>query len=1051
MRTLEAFSDTSLARFPSFSPSTEIHSSVPAPSYSLSSPMSSVTPVSSSNHTAALSEGRTDFSFLPVSAPPPIASFSFFFRTLCHETPSLLLFPLSLAWLVSGLCAVIAALYLHQTRGSIMMAPTLLNVQFPLPFSRARGSLLRQSSPLLTVTRRPDDLERKYREKGDSIVSSRVRQATGDTAGGVSALNDYEPPPLIQIASPASDKDQKDSEDKQNHGVAYRAKTGSNKGHQDLKGPSSSPSYLYDSTSSCLPVPSPEMAKPSLGLSHYVKRQSGSKEEGEVHEDKEGEDFSSSSSSVTSPSSASGGGPSFFGQGSACSITSLVRSRRESLLSSAPSGGAPSHPNSTEDRKNTTGSECSRDFFSQDEGRPSLSSASRWTHSKGDDRISHYCVPDRGLMVHAKDPSSQRYDQPPCPVFYNWLRHLAIPRPGGRLSSWMSACWLGRGRSGSRIWRFGSVSALSLAIGGSVCACVQELFLVMALRVAGGPQHARLWPALTSIAYAELPLLLLFAACLRRWRPCLSASRFAGISILVGANVYLALLALSSPSSSPSFLSTNVSLYPTSLQDLPLNTTPSEEGVHRGGGQAASSFYSVEDQRKDRHSALSEDRDQWRVVSLKASHGEKENWRPAKEGMKVTSDILTPDHSTGNEPGSAKRHTSERTVDPPPLLRELTTQETKLKEGKERETETTRKRRVDEYWDDLDNELRKAHWVAVMCAVGALFYSVMASLSLALSLHSGLSILSACVVRFSTQGVVGILGLICGLVWGRLVDMEGDGELTAPCSVAAGLACIAAGVLGPLAAVSMAKSITLSSLLLSTDFRGLCWAVVAFLGVIFYHESVSHAMAAALLAAFAGSALFWWGSVGQSPLGQDVGGYPSTVPRSLRRERGSMSDDNLTQSLCEGLLGGKHGHGENRLEEGGPPEEYRDERNQDSKESTDFAADGGSWCRRESQRHGSRDMLGLYSEDPSEFTERCSTCSGEKDFQRDSSFFDTGRRARRPVEVRGNSELPVLEETGSCCGSPRMESIGEVLGAEGSSLAERGDCSCSSSSLSFYF
>lgn len=59
-----------------------------------------------------------------------------------------------------------------------------------------------------------------------------------------------------------------------------------------------------------------------------------------------------------------------------------------------------------------------------------------------------------------------------------------------------------------------------------------------------------------------------------------------------------------------------------------------------------------------------------------------------------------------------------------------------------------------------------------------------------------------------------------------------------------------------------------------------------------------------------------------------------------------------------------------------------------------------------------------------------------------------------PFEMRGNSDLPVLEETGSCCESPRMQSIGEALDHEEPSLAEGGDCSCrasSSSSSSFYF
>lgn len=81
-----------------------------------------------------------------------------------------------------------------------------------------------------------------------------------------------------------------------------------------------------------------------------------------------------------------------------------------------------------------------------------------------------------------------------------------------------------------------------------------------------------------------------------------------------------------------------------------------------------------------------------------------------------------------------------------------------------------------------------------------------------------------------------------------------------------------------------------------------------------------------------------------------------------------MLDDSLTRSLCEGLLGGNHGHA-GSLEEGGPAVEDRQGQKQDSKRTTDSAGDGARWRRRESQqRRDSRDTEGAYSEDQSEFT-----------------------------------------------------------------------------------
>lgn len=212
------------------------------------------------------------------------------------------------------------------------------------------------------------------------------------------------------------------------------------------------------------------------------------------------------------------------------------------------------------------------------------------------------------------------------------------------------------------------------------------------------------------IAYAELPLLLLFAACLRWWRPCLSASRFAGVSILVGANVSLALLALSSPSS----------LGPTSKEVLSYRTSLQDPGTHRG--EVDLGFHSTYQQQGG--PALLKERDQRGTFSSFAVQGRgKTGHRIEEERVKVF-DLPARDSLTGDGLRYAEGHAN-RTAEPAGGLQELAARNMKVKDGGEGSKDL--KSRADDFRDEADDSARKARALAVSYAIGALFYSVLAS------------------------------------------------------------------------------------------------------------------------------------------------------------------------------------------------------------------------------------------------------------------------------------------------------------------------------------
>lgn len=389
--------DTGLpSLFPSIPSSADVSSSLPTSFNSSLYALSSTDPVYFFNHTVSPKEGAPSSSVsVLVSLPSP----PLFLKTLWQGVPSLLFFPLSLAWLASGFCAGIAALYLHQTRGSIMMAPTLLDVQFPLSFSGIRGSL-RSCSSALAAARRA--------EGGSGAEDAFVRRSGGPEVKGdegASPFKEYEPPPLIQVASPRSDVEGSPRYTR-SQGIARPARSADASASPDPKVLlSSSASSPHTTPSLCLPISPEERVRQSLGLSHYVERQPLS--EDEVHEGRERQRASSSSIASRSSTLGGGGGPSFFGQGSACSVASLVRSRRESLWSAGPSEGLLLYPSSMENRRSTGASETSREFFSQDDGQGSMSVAPDWTRSgKGGLDFPPQDFQEGGLLADPKDVSA---------------------------------------------------------------------------------------------------------------------------------------------------------------------------------------------------------------------------------------------------------------------------------------------------------------------------------------------------------------------------------------------------------------------------------------------------------------------------------------------------------------------------------------------------------------------------------------------------------------------------------------------------------------------
>ncbi|PFH35999.1 hypothetical protein BESB_056500 [Besnoitia besnoiti] len=1139
-------------------------------------------------------------------------------RLFYHEAPFLLIFPLSVVWILSGVSAGLTTLYLRRTRGGFMLAPTLLDVRFPRHASLVRDNDGRRRSEapfsFLSSSRTASKLDTQNAAGAEGEAFGR-RAAAGDEKtpdshdlrgpshasapalqgrGGTS----YVPPPFRQTQSDPSDKLEESgscatpaicdacsaaSSPSPLPSVVRRARPSMSSSvacsvtslasRQPSSSslppclPGSGPSRSFAScSSSCASSPMADMpAVDARGARDRPARvrapagpvppegstagAPGRSERAPGAGDPHGLDVIQSPALAPSQRER---GPSFFGQGTICSMSSLVRSRQESFFGGDSVGGLSPGASHCEAHEGSSAaglsfpSSCSSLFGASVERGKGGGWKLRSSEGGGGARVrgnGRYAPEGRREATRRRE-----YAQPPALVASTWLRtqltglyaalsSRGLPSLRDRLTGCTAAPLLSRLRS---------PSGFSMAVCASLFACLQELFLLLALR-AEGWKRFDMWPVVTSVAYAELPLLALLASVFRgSWRPCLSASRGAGLFLLVAANFFFCLSALlpspvkvlrdgspltlsnssvllltSEPSATPvemaslSALSPRLSLTPSGFLSA-TRASPSRPASARdaSGVSSSSAMAALLGNRSSAASASASPTSSGmnspvvassftsassfpssRLRHFLSSPPSPLSGPPAPPTGGLSPSSLSPSAASSQLPSGAAAlglpaplsvgnlselprgvtlsHTkvfSRRdlesllsnpldqigaaaasfipTADVAPGEGEIPGTETdmsdmggggaSLRRGRQRREDTNSRGKPDAACassrsnaaqsGDAQHHNLESHAVAIVLAVGALGCSLLASLSLAQALHSGLSVVTACVLRFFTQGVVGGLGLVYGLVWGSLVNGEGLSDATSLASpLAASFACIGAGVLGVGAAVTFSKSVALSSLMLSSDIRGLCWTFVAFLVLVVYHASLSVAVSLPLLLALVGSALFWWGSM-RMQFCSETTRYRLVVPGNLGYpgSGGARIESGFSGSLGDGLL-------KDNTPEGDAQHERRsDAADHPRRDDHSFAYDAADddeeqgWYRRVSSRQAeeckqTEESLRYCTEDLEDnddsAIERCDTCS--EPLKEDVLLVRT--RSRVPVGLSGDpGRLAVLDES-ACCEEPDDE------------------------------
>ncbi|KYF44519.1 hypothetical protein TGARI_206540B, partial [Toxoplasma gondii ARI] len=310
------------------------------------------------------------------------------------------------------------------------------------------------------------------------------------------------------------------------------------------------------------------------------------------------------------------------------------------------------------------------------------------------------------------------------------------------------------------------------------------------------------------------------------------------------------------------------------------------------------------------------------------------------------------------------------------------------------------------------------HAAAMLFALGALFASLVSSLSLALAIHTGLSVLTACILRFFTQGVMGCLGIVYGVAWGHWVDREGLASAMPPSSpLAAAAACVGACIFGLLATVSFFKSASLPVLPLSSGIRGGCWAIVALLALGLHHAPLPRPVVLLLLLALTGSLLFGWScmrmefSIANTPAPDEAG---ESTPRIFRLP---ASDKAFATSLCEGLLPAK-GAASERDRRGSAE---RSTRADGGRETGDWDRDESpGWYRRgraEEHRESVGEQYCAHEDDSiGPLPARCDTCG--EDLQVEALL----ERSRSRVPVGYSGEFGRFDVLGESVGCEAVES-----------------------------
>ncbi|CBZ51360.1 conserved hypothetical protein [Neospora caninum Liverpool] len=1009
------------------------------------------------------SEGSANRPEAPsVLASPTPASSSLFYLCVSYfvaGAPFVLLFPLSVVWLLNAACAGLATFYFRRMCGGIVVASTLLDVRFPRPSAALSESRETNSTcRLLPPSWGNEGSDRpKLREDGGkgarhdraSVVSGVYSDAWSSSYGPPDVGEkqnewgkDAEPPAASPpSACPVRGAPSGDSP----LGIAAVAlPTSPGRRPEDRASP---------------PRSSIEWGREALALKADAKRkaESGENGPGDRRENRDVEQGADEDARASERHSATPRGscvsrergPSFLGQGTICSVSSLVRSRQGSIVGVDSSGSV---PDSEYDHRAFL---ASLGLFPSSSSSDSQRAGQRNASAKREDRREGARRRDS-----PGDTSEPRYSEPPAFV----LRRFLCTRgaAGARACSRQLASWRRRFSSeisGPLARRLVSVSVVSLAIFGSVFACLHELLLLLAFRVEGEKRVAT-WPVVTSVAYAELPFLLLFTSLFRWWRPCLSVSRTVGVLLLLGANALLCFSPLFfSPlpfarvsdglfilsNSYASLTSFTSSFAFGAVPCSSLSPSPVEEDAFPAPDLAATGLWAP-----PFPSPLTQ-------PSFEASLSSSAPFAFSSAPLAALSESSTSTTTSTASPWSPRPSESASSSDEPPSKsseaalasapsnpprRDAATAPTSLPSPDQVETALLLRRNAqnsaksDPRHPSSDGEASghrghaatedkreatvgkvssaasaeklsdghrrvEAHAAAMMLAVGALFASLVASLSLALALHAGLSVLTACILRFFTQGLIGSLGLVYGIAWGHSVDSAGLASAVHPASpLATAASCVGACVLGVLATVSFFKSVSLSSLPLSSDIRGGCWAVVALLALAVNHSVLPASVSFLLLLALSGSLLFCWGCVGRHVHNESACvrplGAAELPPRIFRIP---PSDDEFSSALCESLLPEE---GDETAREERHAAAVGEEREEDRGVSDEDSEQG--WCRRgrcgEEQRQIRDDEYCADDEGESAdpLAERCDTC-GEA--QQIEALLDRSR-SRVPVGYSGD-------------------------------------------------
>lgn len=307
-------------------------------------------------------------------------------------------------------------------------------------------------------------------------------------------------------------------------------------------------------------------------------------------------------------------------------------------------------------------------------------------------------------------------------------------RPRSPLGSWTASC-------------------VSLAIGGGLCACLQEFLLFLAVAVER--QRPILWTVVTCLSFSDWLFLELIASVLRFWSPLFPRWRARGALVAATANAVLLLLLRSISATRL----TQPSQVPPGLQS-PAETSKDDRLLQEAAPPTV----------------------------------------PTEETTKTP--VAHQNATVGPAPGDGSG-------------------------------------------------------LVIMLAVAASISALLADVSLAFSLESGVSVLSTVIIRCSTQGAVGAAGILHGLVAG---DPFLKGTNWLACSPALFCPALAGVTFGPLAVYAFAQSVKNSTVLLGATVRSTCWVVVALLALAAHGQRLSSVFASALALTFAGTCLFAWDS-----------------------------------------------------------------------------------------------------------------------------------------------------------------------------------------------